>query len=138
MSTNVSEPGLDLFDIEQVLPLFKRFIELVPDGVIGVNEIGRIVFANRRAAEIFGIEPDALAHRPLESLVPQRFRGKHIRLQTGYIEDPRTRPMGSGLELNGLREDGTEFPVDVSLTTIQSSRETIVLAFVRDLSEAGH
>lgn len=135
MAHQLKDPQIDLFDFEASLPMFQRFIEFVPDGVIGARETGLIAFANVHAEEIFGYERDALLGRPMEILVPERFRGVHSHHTADYFEDPRMRPMGTGPELYGLHADGSEFRVEISLSAIQSARGTFVLSVIRDVSE---
>jgi PAS domain S-box-containing protein len=136
MELGQRETRLDLFDIEASLPLFQRFIEFVPDGVLGVRETGAIVFANVQAEKMFGYARDALLGRPMDILVPERFRGAHTRHRTDYFAVPHMRPMGTGLEFHGLRADGSEFEVEISLSAIQSGRGTIVLTVIRDVAES--
>lgn len=130
------ETRLELFDLESSLPLLERFVEFVPDAVIGVREGGMIAFANAHAARMFGYSGSEIVGRSVESLIPERFRGIHQLQRALYHETPRMRPMGGAeVELRGLRADGTEFPVDISLSTIESARSTLVLSFIRDRSE---
>jgi PAS domain S-box len=135
MAHQLKDPQIDVFDFETSLPMFQRFIEFVPDGVIGVRETGLIAFANIHAEEIFGYERDALLGRPMEILVPERFRGAHALHTAEYFNEPRMRPMGAGPELYGLRSDGSEFRVEISLSTIQSGRGMFALSVIRDVSK---
>lgn len=135
MDLGQKELRLDVFDFEASLPLFQRFIEFVPDGVLGVRETGVIAFANAQAEKMFGYTHEALVGRSMEMLVPERFRGAHPRLRADYHAVPRIRPMGTGLELHGLRADGSEFAAEISLSAIQSGRGTVVLTVIRDVSE---
>lgn len=129
-----TDKRLELFDIESSLPLFKRFIEFMPDAIIGVRENGRIAFANERAEQLFGAPPNGLLHRGVEDLMPEAFRQAHREYRSGYYADPRIRPMNSGLEIRGLHFDGSEFPIDISLSAIQSGRSTIALAVIRKVT----
>lgn len=136
MARSSQETRLELFDLEGSLPLLERFIEFVPDAVIGVREGGMIAFANARAGSMFGYSGNEIVGRSVESLIPERFRGIHQLQRALYHETPRVRPMGgAGVGLRGLRADGTEFPVDISLSTIESSHSTLVLSFIRDRSD---
>jgi PAS domain S-box-containing protein len=135
MAHQLKDPQIDVFDFETSLPMFQRFIEFVPDGVIGVRETGLIAFANVNAEEIFGYERGALLGRPMEILVPERFRDAHALHTAEYFNEPRMRPMGAGPELYGLRSDGSEFRVEISLSTIQSGRGMFALSVIRDVSE---
>lgn len=135
MSPTHQRIRLELFDLKGSLPLLERFIEFVPDAVIGVRETGTIMFVNSRAEKLFGYEDGELVGRSVETLVPERLREPHREQRAGYHESPRIRAMGAGLELRGLRADGSEFPADISLSIIESGYDVLVLAFVRDISD---
>lgn len=107
----------------------------VPDAMVIVDEDGRVVFTNELAERLFGYGPGELIGGMIETLVPDRFRGRHAEHRMGYFHDPRTRPMGVGLELYGRRKDGTEFPVEISLSPLKTERGTLALSAVRDVSE---
>ncbi|MBI4897805.1 MAG: PAS domain S-box protein [Actinobacteria bacterium] len=126
---------LELFDLESSLPLLERFVEFVPDAVIGVRERGMIAFANTRAEQLFGYSSGELTGRSVETLVPERQRPTHREHRAEYHETPRLRRMGEGLNLHGLRADGSEFPADISLSVVESGYSTLVLTFIRDLSD---
>jgi PAS domain S-box-containing protein len=114
---------------------FARFIDSVPDALVIVNGRGMITLANTQTETVFGYSRDELRGLPIEMLMPDRFRGGHLHHRNTYIHEPRTRPMGSGLELFGLRKDGTEFPVEISLSPMQSGNGSMVVAAIRDVSE---
>ena len=100
-----------------------------------VGAQGRINLVNRRTEELFGYEPGELIDREVELLVPDRFRAGHLAYRAGYVADPRTREMGAGLELYGRRRDGSEFPVEISLSPMRAEGDEMVIAIVRDVSE---
>ncbi len=84
---------------------------------------------------MFGYKRHDLLGKPIEILVPERYRGVHEGHRAGYAADPRTRPMGVGLDLYGLRDDGMEFPVEISLSPTWTDRELSVIAIIRDITE---
>jgi PAS domain S-box-containing protein len=114
---------------------FRGLFDSVPDGILMVNAAGHIVLANRQAEAMFGYGHGALLGSPIDVLLPDRLRARHIRHRAGYVVQPRPRVMGAGLDLYGLRGDGTEFPVEISLSPLQAEEEHFVLSAIRDISE---
>jgi PAS domain S-box-containing protein len=114
---------------------FRGLLEDAQDAVVIVNSTGRIVFVNHQVLNWFGYIDGELAGKPIEVLVPERFRKKHVSQRNGYLENPISRPMGRDLELFGLRKDGSEFPIDVALSPSESSEGRIVTAVIRDNTE---
>ena len=113
-------------------------LETVPDAVVVVDAAGVIVYANRLMEEMFGYNPDALVGRPVEVLVPDASRGRHRQHRVGYTRAPAARPMGSGSDLLGLHRSGRVFPVDTSLSPIETDEGRLIIAAVRDMSERRH
>jgi PAS domain S-box-containing protein len=111
-------------------------LSFVPDAAIVVDRAGLIVSANARVAALFGYERQELVGQPVELLVPDRFQGQHAEVRDDYLEHPRQRSMGAGLELAGRRSDGTEFPVDISLAPFRGVGAQLVIAAIRDITEA--
>jgi PAS domain S-box-containing protein len=107
----------------------------VPDAIVGVERDGKIVLVNGQAEQLFGYPRDQLTGQLVELLVPKRFRKIHPKHRSSYFDEPRTRPMGAGVELFAVRRDGTEFPVEISLSSIELEGETIATAAIRDISE---
>jgi PAS domain S-box-containing protein len=113
----------------------EEFLDCVPDAIVGVDQDGLIAITNKQAGALFGYPSGQLVGQPLELLVPHRFTKRHPRLRDGYFAEPTTRPMGGGVELYGLRKDGTEFPAEISLSTIETGEGTLAMAAIRDTTE---
>jgi PAS domain S-box-containing protein len=122
-------------DITARLETQMALLELAPDAIVGIRRDGLIVLVNAQVEALFGYERKELIGQPVEVLVPERLRGSHRAHRTGYFDDPRTRPMGVGLELFGRRGDGSEFPAEISLSSIQTEQGTLAIAAIRDISE---
>jgi PAS domain S-box-containing protein len=114
---------------------YRELLESTPDGIVIVNPTGHILIANRQAESLFGYGPDEMRGSTVESLLPERFRTSHKGHRSHYFEQPRTRAMGAGLELYGLRKDGTEFPVEISLSPLRTEETPLVMSAIRDVSE---
>ena len=114
---------------------FRDLLESMPDGIILANSTGYIILANSQAEDLFGYAPGELRGKLVEQLLPSRFRSGHASHRGGYFGQPRPRAMGAGLELYGLRKDGVEFPVEISLSPLQTDEGTLVMSAVRDISE---
>lgn len=106
-----------------------------PDGQVIVDGDGTIVLANPQAESMFGWSSGSMVGRPIEDLVPDRFRDTHTADRAAYHGQPHTRPMGLGLELRARRRDGSEFPVEISLSPVRTGMGLLVIAAVRDVSE---
>ena len=106
-----------------------------PDGILVVDSRGRIRAANPMAETLFGYTPEELAAGDVEMLVPDRVRPYHTGHREAYAAKPRARPMGIGMELSARRKDGTEFPVEISLSPWESAGEQLVIATVRDVTQ---
>ena len=109
-------------------------LESAPDAMLLVDRSGAICFANKHVTELFGHPHDELVGQSVEFLVPQRFRAAHVTDREHYQKSGRSRPMGSGLILYGLRADGTEFPVEISLSHVVCEPDSFVVAAIRDMT----
>jgi PAS domain S-box-containing protein len=114
---------------------FEALLESAPDAVVIVDVAGHIFFANEQTEKLFGYDRSELLDRPIEVLLPERFHKSHVTLRDEYLADPRPRPIGAGLDLAGRRKNGSEFPVDISLSGIETSEGRLAAAFVRDATE---
>lgn len=114
---------------------YRDLFEASPDGIVVVDGEGRIRDANRALVELFGYERGELLGQEVEMLVPGRVRDVHEAERAGFTADPHARPMGVGMELRGRRKDGTEFPVEISLSPLEAEGELFVIATVRDMTE---
>ena len=114
---------------------FRELVDAAPDGVVVCNQRGEIVLVNAEAERMFGYARDELLGYTIDTLIPERARGMHGKHLAGYTGAPRLRPMGIGMELTGRRKDGSELPVEISLSPIRTSQGLLVTAGIRDVTE---
>ena len=114
---------------------FRELLESMPDAIVIVHPSGCIMIGNSQAEKLFGYDSGGLRGLPIEMLLPERYRGAHVAHRSSYFTEPRTRAMGIGLELYGLRRDGTEFPVEISLSPLETEDGTLVSSAIRDITE---
>jgi PAS domain S-box-containing protein len=114
---------------------FRNLLEAAPDSIVIVDHRGLIHLVNAQTEKLFGYSREELIGQPVEMLMPRRFQASHERHREIYSASPRTRAMGQGLDLYGLRKDGTEFPVEISLSPLETSEGTLVSSAIRDISD---
>jgi diguanylate cyclase (GGDEF)-like protein/PAS domain S-box-containing protein len=114
---------------------FEDLLEAAPDAIVVVDSEGVIRLINRQTEVLFGYGRDELLGQPIEALLPFDVRGRHPDLRAGYFAEPRLRPMGVGLDLAARRKDGGQFPVDISLSPLETDQGLLVSAAIRDVTE---
>lgn len=115
---------------------FKDLLESAPDAMVIVDKKGEIVLVNAQTEKLFGYKREELLGKKVEMLIPKRYGGgKHVGYRDKYIHHPKTRGMGEGRELFGLRKDSSEFPVEISLSPIETANGLLVSSAIRDISD---
>jgi PAS domain S-box-containing protein len=118
--------------------LVAALLESASQGIVGIDQTGRIVLANKRAEEMFGYSRGELMGMRVELLLPESKRATHGRDRDDFFKRPRARPMGIGMDLLGRRKDGAEFPLEVSLSYVDADDGVFAIAFVSDISQRKH
>ncbi len=121
-------------DLKSSEAKFRGLLASAPDAIVIVDAHARIVLVNAQTEALFGYDRTELLGQPVETLVPLRSRINHSKLVGGFMAQPRTAPMGLGRELSGCRKDGTEFPIEVSLSPHLADHETLVFSAIRDIT----
>jgi PAS domain S-box-containing protein len=124
---------IDEADISEAY--FRMLLESAPDAMIIIDEQGKIAIANAQAEEMFGYGRHQMLGQPVEMLLPERLRDAHVGHRQGFATEPRLRPMGPGLDLVARRQDGSEFPVEISLSPVRSADGHFVSSVIRDVTQ---
>ena len=124
-----------LRDAKLVDARYRDLLEHTPDAKVIINGTGRIVLVNSQVEDVFGYTRAELMGQPMEMLLPQRFRNGHVSSRMLYFAQPRSRPMGAGLELYGLRKNGEEFPVEISLCPLETDDGILGMSAIRDITD---
>jgi PAS domain S-box-containing protein len=127
--------ALDITERKRAEQLFRSLLDSAPDAMIIVDSGGEIVLVNQLTEEMFGYSRENLVGQAVEIVIPERLHARHSEHRAGYVASPRSRAMGAGLGLTGRRLDGSEFPVEVSLSPVPMEEGILVFSSIRDISE---
>jgi PAS domain S-box-containing protein len=128
-------PFVGLADRRQSDEVYKKLLDAAPDAVIVVEEVGRIVLANIQTERLFGYHREELIGEKIEILIPERFRASHTGHRSRFFAAPKVRPMGSALDLFGRKKDGSEFPIEISLSPFPTEEGLLISASIRDITD---
>ncbi|MFC7533237.1 PAS domain S-box protein [Actinoplanes sp. GCM10030250] len=131
----VASVSRDISERQRAEAMFEGLLEAAPDAIIGVTHDGTITLINAQAERLFGYKREELVGQSVDILVPERLRGGHPHQRDGYFAHPRRRPMGAGAALAAVRKDGSEFPAEISLSSVTTDRGMIVTTAIRDVTD---
>jgi len=114
---------------------FKTLLDAAPDAMIVIDGDGEIAIVNDQSETMFGYAREEFVGQKIEMLLPERLRGQHVRHRDAFIVNPALRPMGTGLDLVACRKDGSEFPVEISLSPVSTSQGTFISSVIRDVTQ---
>ena len=134
LAQDAAPAGLPAGPVSEIL-LSSEFLEALPDAILAVDQKGIIFQVNSQVENLFGYSRNQLVGKRVEMLVPERFRGQHASHREDFAAHPKTRRMGAGLELYGRRRNGSEFPVEISLSPVSIEGGTLVLSAIRDITD---
>ena len=135
LQQQIAERELAVQKLRETETLFRSLLESAPDAMVIVDAHGMITLINSQTERLFGYDRKELLGKPVERLVPARFRERHQDHRGLFAKNPHVRPMGTGMELFAVRRDGSEFPVEISLSPIATGREVLMSAAIRDITE---
>jgi PAS domain S-box-containing protein len=135
MSTLPPEESQGVIGRRYAEAFFQGLLEAAPDAIVIIDQHGRIIMVNKQTEQLFGYDRRQLIGQSVDGLLPARYRPKHGEHREGYLSDPGTRPMGRNLDLRAQHADGREFPVEISLSPLQTEDELFVISAIRDISD---
>jgi PAS domain S-box-containing protein len=135
MEMAMTESRTEARTLDKADSVFRTLLEAAAEGIILVGEEGRIVMANRKALDLLGYESGELLGQAVEILVPERLREVHASHRKEYMASPHNRPMGVGLDLSARKKDGSEFPVEISLSHAGTGEGLTIMAFISDITK---
>ncbi len=133
--TGVASISRDVSERQRAEAMFRGLLEAAPDAIVGVTTDGTIALINAQTEKLFGYRREELLGQSVDILVPERLRSQHPQQRGRYFAHPRTRPMGAGAALAAVRKDGSEFPAEISLSSLETDQGVIVSAAIRDVTE---